>query len=379
MYKKIIQILTLCLPFSGMAQEGFRVSGEIKELKEPAIVYLAIIQNGRYVNVDSATVENGNFLLQGKVSDPQPAILNLQRQATGSAQQSTDQLSLFLENSDIHVLGTDSVKTAVVTGSVSDQQQRELQGKIVPLTKEIIGIQTYFADKPKEELYVDGKPKEEAQRAADRFKHLLEEVKRIYSGFVESHPDSYFALYVYNTNVLTSKFEPQQVEPLFHRFSPELRSSELGKQVWEKIQSAKRMDIGTKATDFTQDDLNGNPFTLSSLRGKYVLVDFWASWCGPCRAENPHLVKAYEALKDKDFEVVGVSLDQNKSAWENAVKTDNLPWIHVSDLKGWKNEVSMLYGINSVPQNFLLNPDGVIIGKNLRGEGLTAKIAELMN
>ncbi|RZJ63815.1 MAG: TlpA family protein disulfide reductase, partial [Flavobacterium sp.] len=147
----------------------------------------------------------------------------------------------------------------------------------------------------------------------------------------------------------------------------------------EKLEIGKRRQTGIAATDFTQNDLNGKPFKLSSLRGKYVLVDFWASWCVPCRAENPNLVKAYQKLKDKNFEIVGVSLDQgSKDAWANAIKQDGLPWIQVSDLNGWKNEVALMYGINSVPQNLLINPQGIIIGKNLRGEELTEKLFELI-
>jgi peroxiredoxin len=126
--------------------------------------------------------------------------------------------------------------------------------------------------------------------------------------------------------------------------------------------------------------LNDKPFTLSSLEGKYVLVDFRASWCVPCRAENPNLVKVYNELKGKNFEVVGVSLDYpgSKSAWAAALKADRLPWIQVSDLKGWKNEVAVLYGFGSVPQNFLIDREGMIIATNLRGEGVTQKLKELI-
>lgn len=208
---------------------------------------------------------------------------------------------------------------------------------------------------------------------------LVGEIKTINRNFVEDNVDSYYALNVYYFNVLGNKFDPEEIEPLFLRFPEHLRNSELGKKTWDKIQTGKRMTTGSVAVDFTQNDLNDQPFTLSSLRGKYVLVDFWASWCVPCRQENPNLVKAYEALKDKNFEIVGVSLDQNKSAWENAVKTDNLPWIHVSDLQGWKNEVSTLYGIASVPQNFLINPEGIIIGTNVRGEKLTETLTTLID
>lgn len=133
------------------------------------------------------------------------------------------------------------------------------------------------------------------------------------------------------------------------------------------------------APEFTQADTSGKAVALHDFRGKYVLVDFWASWCGPCRQENPNVVNAYNQYKDKNFTVLGVSLDRPgaKDAWLNAIHKDNLTWTQVSDLKFWDNEVARQYGIRSIPQNFLIGPDGKIVAKNIRGEALSRKVAEL--
>lgn len=138
----------------------------------------------------------------------------------------------------------------------------------------------------------------------------------------------------------------------------------------------KHLEEGQLAPNFSQKDPNGKDISLSSFRGKYVLVDFWASWCGPCRRENPYVVKAYERFKDKNFTILGVSLDNSKDAWLKAIKADKLTWTHVSDLKGWKNEVAVLYSVRSIPTNYLLDPDGRIIAKNLRGSDLEKVLAE---
>lgn len=147
----------------------------------------------------------------------------------------------------------------------------------------------------------------------------------------------------------------------------------------ERVEKLESVAVGKEAPDFTLMDVNGNPLTLSSYRGKYVLIDFWASWCGPCRRENPHVVELYNEFNAKGFDILGVSLDNKKENWLKAIEDDQLVWNQVSDLKGWKNEVAQLYAVSSIPHTVLVDKEGKIIAKNLRGEELRAKVAELLN
>jgi peroxiredoxin len=173
--------------------------------------------------------------------------------------------------------------------------------------------------------------------------------------------------------------DPESVGPVFDHLSEANRRSEKGVAFQTRIEDARKTSIGHMAPDFTQNDTLEKPVTLSSFHGKYVLIDFWASWCGPCRLENPNLVAMYEKYSRKGFQIIGVSLDQPgaKDKWLGAIHKDGLTWTQVSDLRFWKNAVAEAYGIKSIPQNFLVDPSGKIIAKSLRGEDLENKLKEI--
>lgn len=370
--------MLMLLPFMAAAQKNYTIQGKLPAIKGQAKAYLVLLKNNAWKEVDSTEIKGGTFQFTGSVDEPQSALLAVRHLGESAVKNPRDAQGFFIENSKIMMVGTDLISNAKITGSVANRENEEREAMIKPVTAKIIKVQDEFGKKAADGSYI--KSLEERKMAGDSIQKLVAMNKEISRKFAETHLNSFMGLYTFNMYVLDSHFEAAKVEPLFNRFSAALKSSPLGLRTLEKIEIGKRRQMGAKATDFTQNDLNGNPFKLSSLRGKYVLVDFWASWCGPCRAENPNVVKAYNELKGKNFEIVGVSLDYpgGKAAWEAAVQKDGLPWIHVSDLKGWKNEVAVMYGINSVPQNLLIDPKGMIIAKNLRGEALTQKLKELI-
>jgi peroxiredoxin len=170
-----------------------------------------------------------------------------------------------------------------------------------------------------------------------------------------------------------------ELEGLFEGLDTAVRGSAGGQHLAGVLTVMKRREIGEKVMDFTQSDLQGHPVQFSGYRkGRYVLLDFWASWCGPCRAENPNVLKAYNRFKTKNFVVLGVSLDDDSTKWREAVVKDGMPWTQVSDLKGWKNQVAEQYGIQGIPFNFLVDTTGTIIAKGLRGPALEKKLAEVL-
>src|SRR5882757_7282729 len=172
---------------------------------------------------------------------------------------------------------------------------------------------------------------------------------------------------------------PVELDSLYNTLSPALKGTETAANFQKALEPLKHTAPGTMAPDFTQNDANGVPVKLSSFRGKYVLVDFWASWCGPCREENPNVVRVYNKYKDKNFTILGVSLDkaEGRANWLAAIKSDGLNWTQVSDLKFWSNQVAALYYVSSIPANFLIDPSGKIIAKDLRGDDLDDKLKEV--
>ncbi|NLR80132.1 peroxiredoxin family protein [Chitinophaga eiseniae] len=202
-------------------------------------------------------------------------------------------------------------------------------------------------------------------------------MNKVEEDFIRSHPDSWVSLDLVESHSVNLK--PEIIEPLLMGLSRKLRNSAIGKYLATRLASEKKTGIGQPAIPFTQNDTEGKPVSLASFKGKYVLVDFWASWCSPCRAENPNLLKAYNQFKDKNFEIIGVSLDHNKAFWLKAVKEDGMPWIQLSDLQGPNNAAARAYGITGIPQNFLLDPNGLIIAKDLRGEEVIKKLTEVLS
>ena len=194
--------------------------------------------------------------------------------------------------------------------------------------------------------------------------------------FVNNNPSSIHSAYI--LSVYSSTWGKEKSKELFDQFSVENKNSEYGKSISKYIELNKNPQIGEKYVDFEMEDTNGKTRKISDFEDKLILLEFWASNCGPCRQENPNLVKTYEKYKPKGFEIYAVSQDTKKSSWLNAIKKDKLPWLQVSDLKGKDNSASLIYGINGIPDNFLIDKSGIIIGRNLRGEKLNKKLEELL-
>jgi peroxiredoxin len=358
----VILVFALTVFACQSAKNEYSIKGSIAGV-ETGKVYLQKIVNGQPQTVDTATVTGGKFTFKGKMEMPDIRVLRLDERDYFA--------QFFLDNSSISVTAKkDSLRSTKITGSPTHDVFKIYIAEMEKLNKDVMALQEKY------QSAMSTNNTEVAEKAKIDYQAMIDNNKVYTKNFVKEHSNSVVAAYI-ALYQLASQVDGSELEEMTNKFAPELDKSEYIVKLKELVQEQKKTAIGAVAPDFTMNDPEGKPVSLSSFKGKVVLVDFWASWCGPCRQENPNVVKLYQQFHGKGFEIFGVSLDRTKEDWLKAIKDDNLTWTHVSDLQYWQNAAARLYGVNAIPQSFLLDKDGKIIGKGLRGDQLAKKLAEL--
>lgn len=361
--KIIISILLSLVSLSGFSQEIYKIQGKVKSLKEGSYIFLTYKKDKKIV-VDSAQVKKQAFQFSGEVKTPTEATLILNGEQKLDFFKDEDQTTLYLTKGSIKITGP-TLKNAIIKSNnqiTNDYEKYKIT--LIPY------------DQAKADL--KNIPYDELTKRVPEIHAMKRESDE---KFIKENPGSYIAFNLLNSVVNSNNVYDVAI-PAFEKSPDYLKNTAEGKALQVKMEELKSFANGTIAPDFTLPDTLGNAISLHSLRGKYVLLDFWASWCGPCRAENPKVVEAYNEFKDKNFTILSVTLDKEgaKDAWMKAIHDDHIQdWLHVGDLAGWESPVLKLYKIRAIPQNFLIDPDGKIVASNLRGNALKAALAKLIN
>jgi len=364
-------VLTFCMIFvvlSHARTQGYVISGEVKEA-DGKTVSLKQYRNLQPVEVSSATVQAGKFTLKGNVSHPEFSMMYIDNK--GPAQ-------FFIENVNIRiVVDLENMEKSKVTGSKENEVFMEFMTGLEKFTQQQKKLQDSYIALSTSSVATP--------EAVTNIRKQMEQIETEYSAyminFVQKNPGKITTAFLLSSvNGLMQLLNISQLEQLVNSYDAKTSQSQWMKMINDRVATDKRTAIGQPFLDITLKTPDDKPISISDYagKGKYVLLDFWAAWCGPCRNANPRVVELYKRYKDKGFEIVGISLDQSKDAWVKAIRDDNLNWPHMSDLNYWNSAAAKLYSVSSIPHMVLLGKDGKIIAKGLHVESLSAKLAELL-
>lgn len=362
----------LMSPVLGFAQQGtYTISGTVSkpEIKTLYFTQTSFFDANAKGNAQKIDVVDGKFSFNGKIDEPVPAFLSLSEDYKKDAAQPKQ---FILDKGVISVEITSNLSNAIVKGSKAHDDFFQYNSEQTPFSDKVNAI-----NEEAQRLSVGGIAADSIGRLFRiPFRDASREMADFQRKFVQKNTSAFISLLLI-PNIAGATNNYIEAGNLLSGLSDEIQSGTTGKAIRDYVNSQKKTSIGAIAPDFSLADTSGKKLALSKLKGKYVLLDFWAAWCKPCRDENPNVVQAFNTYKNNGFTVFGVSLDKEKKSWLKAIHDDGLQWQHVSDLKFWGSEAAALYGITSIPRNFLLDPNGMIIGRDLRGEDLLDKLEEL--
>ena len=358
MRKLLLSIVAASMTLAACnAQSGYKVTGTVEGMPDGKAI-IATVNGSSLDTLAKADVKNGSFEFTGNVSEPTGAYIMVIGQRGA--------IPFMLENANITVNAGQAGLT--VTGSEGQKIYDQFMAINATAQQEAMKLQ--------QEYQAANGDQAKIQAIQEAYAKLMTDAQAKETELIKANPDSYVSTFVIVSGM--GQMEYEQLKERYNLLGEKAKASAQGKAIAAQIAKLESTAIGQIAPNFTITTPEGESISLYDIKGKVKLIDFWASWCGPCRGENPHVVEIYKEYHPKGLEIFGVSLDNNKEAWVKAIADDGLVWKHGSDLKGWQSAPAQLYSVSGIPHTVLLDENNKIIAKNLRGDGLKQKIAELL-
>jgi len=345
---------------SNIVSDGYQILGKTEGIEDSTKIY--INEAGSFV--DSTHILNGQFSFSGKVDTPiQVVIQTRDYKKNGAA-------FIWLENQKVNIeTSSSNLSDAIIKGGKIQEHQTLLKKRTDSLNNilDIIEQKYRYSE-------VSAETRDSVISAQTA---IFSKMEKIEKNFIREFPDSHVSLNL--LNIYKTSWDKNVVKEFYELLAEDLKNTKTGIDINNFVSLPEKPKVGDAYVDFELPNTDGSLIKVSDIKAKYVLVEFWASWCGPCRKENPNLVRTYNTYKEKGFEILGVSLDSNEKHWIKAIEKDGLPWIQTSDLKAQNSLPALLYGINAIPYNFLIDKNGTIIAENLRGDDLDKQLKELLD
>jgi peroxiredoxin len=376
--KKIMTIVLLALLSLSFVDLGFSVAGEAKGIADGTKVYLKkqdATTPGGLKTIDSVAIKDGVFNFKGNVTEPELHAIAFENKKD----QQPQIFFVILEKGTIKVeVDKDSISKAKLSGTYNNVELNKYNTGIYKIQKRMMAYQQKNMT-----IYQEATQKNDTaiiNKIQKEYNAFQEENSIYTTAYAESNPKSFLSLLILDSMLNAPNANLAQIKKIYNAVSSDLKKTKPGKKIASTLNSKVSTAIGDKAPDFSAANPEGKVISLKESLGKVTIIDFWASWCGPCRAENPNVVALYNEFHDKGLNIIGVSLDREGDVekWKAAITKDKLTWAHVSNLKFWNDPIAVTYNIKSIPATFILDAKGNIVAKDLRGDALKAKIAELL-
>jgi peroxiredoxin len=370
--KKLLLLFVLATVLFSCNQSGkYVLHGTVKGLPDGKKITLERQQEslGIPMTVDTTTIKDGKFTFEGKITEPavyQVAIDSVRGRSF-----------IILEDGEITLeINKDSLQLNKMSGTYNNEQLAEFNASGIKIQKKIQAFQ--MANREKMELAMKTKDTVTINQLRKGFKQIRDEVSVNAENYIKTHPKSFIAALLLESFIGAPSLDIKDAQAYFDNLDPDLKKTKVGKHIEKKIAELKTVSVGRRAPNFSAPDVNGKKTALNESLGRITIIDFWASWCGPCRAESPNMVALYNEFHAKGLNIIGVSLDKTADKWKEAIAKDGLVWTQVSNLKYWDDPIAAQYGVKSIPATYILNQYGVVVAKDLQGPELRNQILKML-